>query len=105
MKSKIFWSLLSIFKPNVQYKRYTNQRYEIIRNGGCIVYLHDIKVAHLYAIVDTCGDIVEVTQQGIFAPFFKEEMEQQLLEHMTIEEGKQEHPRYLKFNYIDTPLR
>ncbi len=105
MKNKIFWRLLSIFSPNVQFETYTNQRCGIIKNGGCSVYLRGRRVAYLYAIVDTCGAIVEVFQKGIFASFFKEEMEQHIMDYMMLEEEKSENPRNLHFNYIDTPLR
>lgn len=105
MKNKIFGRLLSIFSPNVQFETYTNQRCGAIKNGGCSVFLRGKRVAYLYAIVDTCGAIVEVVQQGIFASFFKEEMEHHLMDYMTIEEEKSEHPRNLYFNCIDTPLR
>lgn len=105
MKNKIFWRLLPIFSPNVRFETYTNQRCGVIKNGGCSVFLRGRRVAYLYAIVDTCGAIVEVVQQGIFSSFFTGEMEQHLMDHMLLEEEKSEHPRNLYFNYIDTPLR
>lgn len=105
MKNKIFWSLLAVFTQNVQYKTYTNQRCGVIKNGGCSVFLRGRRVAYLYAIVDSCGDVIEVVQKGIFASFFKDEMEQCLMDYMTLEEEKKEHPRNLRLNYVDTPLR
>lgn len=105
MKEKIFWRLLSTFSPNVQFETYTNQRSNMIKNGGCSVFIKGRRVAYLYAIVDTCGAITEVLQKGIFASFFKEEMEHHLMDYMMLEEGKKEHPRDLYFNCIDTPLR
>ena len=105
MKNKIFWILLPIFSPNVLYKMYTNKRCGVIKNGGCSVFLRGKRVAYLYVIVDTCGAIVEVFQQGIFASFFKTEMERHLMDYMMREEEKSEHPRDLYFNRIDTPLR
>ena len=105
MKNKIFWRLLSIFSPNVRFETYINQRWGAIINGGCSVFLRGRRVAYLYAFVDTCGAIVEVVQQGIFASFFKEEMEHHLIYYMMLEEEKSEHPRNLYYNCIDTPLR
>ena len=64
-------NLLSKFLPPVDVVTYANRRDNIIKNGGCYVKICGHRVAYLYAIVDTCGAVVEVTLEGILAFFIK----------------------------------
>lgn len=86
----------------INHKVYANHRDGLIKNGGCILSWRNITLAHLYAIVDTNGDVVAVAKGGILARHFRDSMEQELMWYLDEEERKNESPRNLCWNHIDT---
>lgn len=88
----------------IQYKSYVNHRDGIIKNGGCIVSWHGLRLGYLYAIVDTCGTVVAVKKEGILANKLLNNMKSDLLFVMRELEAQQSAPRNLFWNEIDSPV-
>lgn len=88
----------------INHKVYVNHRDGLVKNGGCILSWRNITLARLYAIVDTNGDVVAVAKGGILARYFGDSMKQELMWYLDEEERKNESPRNLSWNHIDTTI-
>lgn len=88
----------------INHKVYVNHRDGLVKNGGCILSWCNITLARLYAIVDTNGDVVAVAKGGILARHFGDSMKQELMWYLDEEERKNESPRNLSWNHIDTTI-
>lgn len=90
--------------PRITFLTYTNERSNIVKNGGCTVYLNKRPIAYLYAIVDSSGEVIFVYQKGVFAFHFRNEMQRHLMALLIDVEEKKTNPRNICLNTIDSPL-
>lgn len=89
---------------NAKIESYVNRRGGVVKNGGCTISWRGHRLAYLYAIVDTAGGVVKVKTEGLFKKHFEKELADELITVMQLEEDKDEQPRNLYYNAIDSPI-
>ncbi len=90
---------------DILFEMYVNRRDDIIKNAGCTVFKKGKRLAYMYVIVGSNGEIYEVKEDGPKVHKYYDQMEENLLEFMMTEEEKDKHPRNLMINSIDSPRR
>lgn len=95
---------VSRFFATTNHKLYANYRNGCLKNGGCILTWHHIKLAHIYAIIGSNGDVIVTDISGILSRQLRESTEQELMQFLVKEERKNAFPRNLNLNYVDSHI-